>query len=143
MFPLLAALIAQATPTQAVEPSCAGGLISVPPGETCPFLLFFDSSKAEVTRDSAAALDKLLSDWRSGSFRRVILTGHGDLFGPAVANLRTSRQRAEVVRDWLNSRGIPLGAITIQAVGETRPLVATADGVREPQNRRVEARLER
>mgnify|MGYP000880585974 CR=1 FL=1 len=29
-------------------------------------------------------------------------------------------------------------AITISAKGETQPLVQTADGVREPQNRRVE-----
>ena len=29
-------------------------------------------------------------------------------------------------------------AITVQAFGESRPLVPTADGVREPQNRRVE-----
>jgi outer membrane protein OmpA-like peptidoglycan-associated protein len=28
--------------------------------------------------------------------------------------------------------------MVIQAFGESRPLVPTADGVREPQNRRVE-----
>jgi outer membrane protein OmpA-like peptidoglycan-associated protein len=28
--------------------------------------------------------------------------------------------------------------MAIQAFGESRPLVPTADGVREPQNRRVE-----
>nr|MDP9415782.1 flagellar motor protein MotB [Pseudomonadota bacterium] len=35
-------------------------------------------------------------------------------------------------------RGVPDGAITTEAFGESRPLVETADGVREPQNRRVE-----
>ncbi|MEA3048644.1 MAG: OmpA-OmpF porin, family, partial [Sphingomonadales bacterium] len=30
------------------------------------------------------------------------------------------------------------GVMTTQAFGESRPLVETADGVREPQNRRVE-----
>ena len=39
---------------------------------------------------------------------------------------------------YLAGRGIPDGAITTQAFGESRPLVETADGVREPQNRRVE-----
>jgi outer membrane protein OmpA-like peptidoglycan-associated protein len=29
-------------------------------------------------------------------------------------------------------------AISVAAFGESRPLVPTADGVREPQNRRVE-----
>ena len=35
-------------------------------------------------------------------------------------------------------RGIARQDISITAFGETQPLVATADGVREPQNRRVE-----
>jgi outer membrane protein OmpA-like peptidoglycan-associated protein len=34
--------------------------------------------------------------------------------------------------------GVPREAIVVTAYGETRPLVPTADGVREPQNRRVE-----
>ena len=34
--------------------------------------------------------------------------------------------------------GVPRAAITTQAFGESRPLMQTADGVREPQNRRVE-----
>ena len=38
----------------------------------------------------------------------------------------------------LAGRGVPDGSITTEAFGESRPLVDTADGVREPQNRRVE-----
>jgi OOP family OmpA-OmpF porin len=33
---------------------------------------------------------------------------------------------------------VPETAIATEAFGESRPLVDTADGVREPQNRRVE-----
>ncbi|SHK45425.1 hypothetical protein SAMN02745194_04951, partial [Roseomonas rosea] len=38
----------------------------------------------------------------------------------------------------LSRRGIARNQMSIQAFGESRPLVPTADGVREPQNRRVE-----
>jgi outer membrane protein OmpA-like peptidoglycan-associated protein len=38
----------------------------------------------------------------------------------------------------LERRGIQRSNISVQAFGESRPLVPTADGVREPQNRRVE-----
>ncbi|WP_205481479.1 OmpA family protein [Sphingomonas arenae] len=138
---LLAALIAQAPP---IAPgSCAGGLIAVAAGEPCPTLLFFDSSKAAITRDSAAALEQVISGWKTGAFRRVILSGHADLSGPSSANLRASRLRSMAVGDWLSSHGIPSTAITVQALGESRPLIPTADGVREPQNRRVEIRLMR
>jgi len=34
--------------------------------------------------------------------------------------------------------GVPKNVIDIQGFGETHPLVPTAEGVREPQNRRVE-----
>jgi outer membrane protein OmpA-like peptidoglycan-associated protein len=40
--------------------------------------------------------------------------------------------KAELVRD-----GVPAAAIGIEAFGDTKPLVATGPGVREPQNRRV------
>jgi outer membrane protein OmpA-like peptidoglycan-associated protein len=49
-----------------------------------------------------------------------------------------SQRRADSVRSYLAGRGIPDGSIATEAFGESRPLVETADGVREPQNRRVE-----
>lgn len=139
----LAALIAQAVSPIPPEPSCAGGWIAVAAGQPCPALLFFDSSKAEITRDSAATLERLVSEWRTGAFQRVTVSGHTDRSGPSGANLRASRQRAAAVGDWLSSRGVPATALTVEALGESRSLIPTADGVREPQNRRVEIRLTR
>jgi outer membrane protein OmpA-like peptidoglycan-associated protein len=40
---------------------------------------------------------------------------------------------AELVRD-----GVPRDEIAVMGYGEANPLVPTAKGVREPQNRRVE-----
>ena len=53
-------------------------------------------------------------------------------------NNALSQRRAEVVASELVARGISREEIGVTAFGESRPLVATADGVREPQNRRVE-----
>jgi outer membrane protein OmpA-like peptidoglycan-associated protein len=49
-----------------------------------------------------------------------------------------AERRNASVREYLTGRGIPGGAITSQAFGESMPRVPTADGVRELQNRRVE-----
>ena len=38
----------------------------------------------------------------------------------------------------LVSDGVPATAISVVGRGESQPLVQTTDGVREPQNRRVE-----
>jgi OOP family OmpA-OmpF porin len=46
------------------------------------------------------------------------------------------------VRGQLVQLGLPATGIVTFARGEEEPLVQTADGVREPQNRRVEIVLE-
>ncbi len=53
-----------------------------------------------------------------------------------------SLRRANVVKDALVRNAVPAQAIAVVGRGESQPLVATADGVREPQNRRVEIVLQ-
>jgi outer membrane protein OmpA-like peptidoglycan-associated protein len=49
-----------------------------------------------------------------------------------------SIRRANTVATELVKDGVPKAAIAIEGFGQTHLLVPTADGVREPQNRRVE-----
>ena len=49
-----------------------------------------------------------------------------------------SLRRANAVKDALVREGVPATGIAVIGRGESQPLVQTADGVREPQNRRVE-----
>ncbi|MFN5824392.1 MAG: OmpA family protein, partial [Sphingomonadales bacterium] len=53
-------------------------------------------------------------------------------------NVGLSQRRNATVRAYLESKGVPGGVIATEAFGESKPLVDTADGVREAQNRRVE-----
>ena len=139
---MLVFLAATALQTAPATVACPGGL-HASPAAPCPTLIFFDSSEANINRDAARALDEVVASWKTGGFSHVLLEGHSDLSGPTGANLRVARQRAEAVKDWLAERGVPAAAITVRSHGETRPFIPTADGVREPQNRRVAVRLER
>ena len=47
-------------------------------------------------------------------------------------------RRANAVKNELVKAGVPAANIVVVSRGESMPLVQTADGVREPQNRRVE-----
>ena len=67
-----------------------------------------------------------------------MLAGHADKSGSDSYNVGLSQRRADSVRAYLAGKGIPETAMSTEAFGESRPLVETADGVREPQNRRVE-----
>jgi Cu-Zn family superoxide dismutase len=103
-----------------------------------PFRIFFDWGKPELTKDAEAILNEAVTAYQSARPSRVEVAGHTDRSGPAGVNLVASRRRAEAVRAYLTGRGVPASAIHLSAFGENRPIVATEDGVREMQNRRVE-----
>ena len=110
--------------------------MATPDGVT---MVFFDWGKAEVTRDSEATLDKVAEDYRANP-APLSVTGHSDRSGPAGTNRRSSKQRAQIVANYLASKGVPKSAMTVEGSGEESPIIATEDGVREVQNRRVEIR---
>jgi outer membrane protein OmpA-like peptidoglycan-associated protein len=66
------------------------------------------------------------------------VNGYTDSSGSPAYNLKLSQRRADSVAKELVSDGVQRSEIDIHGYGETHPLVPTADGVREPQNRRVE-----
>ena len=69
---------------------------------------------------------------------RIEVNGYTDTSGTPRYNQGLSLRRARTVAAELVRDGVPQSAINVQGLGETNPLVPTADGVREPQNRRVE-----
>ena len=108
-------------------------------GDAGPTLIFFDWGKSELSGDAKASLDKVAERYRQAP-RRMTIDGHSDRSGSSGSNLVSSRIRAGQARDYLAANGIPVSAMTVRAYGESWPIIATADGVREVQNRRVEIR---
>lgn len=103
-----------------------------------PLLFDHDSDQPQ------AASYELLLVWASlvkvGGIQ-VTLEGHTDTSGTTSYNQDLSRRRAETVRSFMVRYGAPEDSIAIEALGETDPAVATGDGVRRQENRRVEMRL--
>ena len=100
--------------------------------------MFFDWDKSDITPEAATILDNAVSAYGNCANVPIMLAGHADRSGSVQYNVGLSERRNASVRSYLTSRGIPDGAITSQAFGESMPRVPTADGVRELQNRRVE-----
>jgi len=108
------------------------------PAPARTFLVFFDWDRADLTDRARQIIAEAALNARSVRSTRIEVSGHADRTGTAVYNQRLSVRRAEAVAGELVRRGIARNEMTIQGFGFDRPLVPTAMGVREPQNRRVE-----
>jgi hypothetical protein len=108
-------------------------------GATVPhsYLVFFDFNKSNLTPAAVKIVDQAAADAVAGKPSQITVTGHTDTVGSDAYNMRLSRRRAESVAAQLEKDGIPAGEIEIVAKGKRDLLVPTADGVKEPQNRRV------
>ncbi|MBS7789065.1 OmpA family protein [Roseococcus sp. SDR] len=108
------------------------------PAPARTFLVFFDWDRADLTDRARQIIAEAATNARTVRSTRIEVSGHADRTGSAAYNQRLSVRRAEAVAAELVRRGIPRNEMTIQGFGFDRPLVPTAMGVREPQNRRVE-----
>jgi OOP family OmpA-OmpF porin len=102
------------------------------------YLVFFAWDQADLSPVALSVLDQVQADYLRGRPARLVIAGHADRSGSASYNLSLSERRARAVARELAQRGIPGNALDVRCLGETQPRVPTEDGVREPQNRRVE-----
>ena len=131
----------QPKPTPVAEPAPAPAPAPEPaPAPDLPrsYLVFFDWDKADIRPDAAAIIRTAASNAGDMGVVRLNLTGHADRSGAQDYNMRLSQRRADAVKAMFLELGFKMEEISVVAKGETDPLVPTDDGVREPQNRRVE-----
>jgi OmpA-OmpF porin, OOP family len=102
------------------------------------YLVFFAWDQADLTPVTEAVLDQVAADYARGAPTRVRVAGHADRSGTEAYNQDLSEQRARNVARALVARGVPERALDVHGFGESQPRIPTEDGVREPQNRRVE-----
>ena len=125
----------------APPPAVPAAVPAPPPPPLHPprvFLVFFEFDRANLTSDGARVVEDAAGTFRAGGGARLMVTGYTDLSGSQQYNLDLSKRRAETVRAALTRDGVPSDAIAVAWRGKENPRVPTADGVREPQNRRVE-----
>ena len=102
------------------------------------FIVFFDFDKAAVTPEADRIIMQAAAAAKQTGAARIDLSGHTDMAGSDKYNMALSQKRADAVKAQLVKQGVPAGQIITVAKGESTPMVKTPDGVREPQNRRVE-----
>lgn len=108
------------------------------PAAAHPYVVFFDWNRATLTGASSTVLDEIAADMKKSGQSTIAIAGHADKSGLTPYNDALSQRRADAVAAALAVKGVPRARTTVSSYGESRPLVDTADNVREAQNRRVE-----
>jgi opacity protein-like surface antigen len=117
-----------------------GPLSPAPPVEAAArtYLVFFDWDRADLSTRARQIVAEAASASAHVQTTRIEVNGYTDLSGSAGYNKALSVRRGESVAAELVRDGVARDEIAVMGYGEANPLVATATGVREPQNRRVE-----
>ena len=102
------------------------------------YLVFFDWDRADLTDRARQIVAEAAAASTRVQTTRIEVQGNADRSGTPAYNQGLSLRRARAVAAELIRRGVPQAEIAVQGFGDTRPLVPTQAGAREPQNRRVE-----
>jgi len=101
------------------------------------FVVYFDWDRSDLTAEASSVITQAANYAKSGRPTRVLVVGHADTSGSAAYNVGLSNRRARTTADALVAQGVAGGVISLDGKGETQLARATADGVREPLNRRA------
>jgi OmpA-OmpF porin, OOP family len=133
-------------PKKAAAPAPAPAPVPAPPPPPAPVVqkvtlqanTLFDFDKSVVKPEGRKLLDRLVERAKELNLEVIIAVGHADWTGPEAYNQKLSERRAEAVKAYLVSKGIPAGKIYSEGKGETRPVASNKTREGRAQNRRVE-----
>ncbi len=117
-------------------------VIEKPPSPACEKnvsrLIFFEFDSYELPESAEDTVKFVSQNSGACQWTNISVVGHTDRAGSNAYNETLAMNRARAVADYLVSGGVDSGILKVDARGETQMREQTADGVRSPQNRRVE-----
>jgi outer membrane protein OmpA-like peptidoglycan-associated protein len=98
----------------------------------------FGFDRAELADEAKAALDAFADRLRTENKNVYVeIQGHTDNIGGEQYNLQLGEKRAEAVRRYLSTKGVPLHRMSVISYGETEPVADNSGRDGRSQNRRV------
>jgi outer membrane protein OmpA-like peptidoglycan-associated protein len=104
--------------------------------------VLFATGKYDLLPIARQKLDEVAKALLEQSFKSITVEGHTDVRGSASKNQTLSQQRAESVRTYLISRGLPSDKTKALGLGSTRPVADNDSPDGRANNRRVEIVVE-
>ena len=98
--------------------------------------VFFDFDKYNLKPAAIAELDKVYPVMVADTTSQFLISGHTDTVGSAAYNQKLSERRAQVVADYLESKGVSADRMTVTGFGFTQLSVQTPPNTPNAENRR-------
>ncbi len=100
--------------------------------------VLFERSKPVLLQSSYDELDMVADFMKENPKVEILLSGHTDNQGRHELNMKLSRERVNVVKDYLVKKGISDNRITSKGLGGTKPIADNDAEETRALNRRVE-----
>ena len=100
--------------------------------------IFFEFGKATLKAESYPELNRISEFFKTNKKVVSEISGHTDNVGSDEVNNKLSQERADVVRNYLLTQGVPAERITAKGYGKNKPKVANDTPENQAINRRVE-----
>lgn len=100
--------------------------------------VLFATAKSDLLPIAKEKLDQVAKALTDQGFKAIVVQGYTDSRGNAADNDRLSLRRAQSVRDYLVTRGIPSEKATAEGLGASKPVADNASADGRAENRRVE-----
>ncbi|MBX6394054.1 MAG: OmpA family protein [Burkholderiales bacterium] len=136
--PAVAPAPAPAEPAPAPAPAPAPVVVPEQQKVTLNADVLFDFDKYALRPEGRRELDDLVSKMQGLNLEVIIAIGHTDSIGTEAYNQKLSVRRAEAVKNYLVSKGIPADRIYTEGKGETQPVATNKTREGRQKNRRVE-----
>ncbi len=112
--PVVAPRVAEAAPAPAPKPVFERATFSVD--------VLFEFDKAVLKEEGQKQLDTLADQIRNVALDVVVGVGHADRIGHPDYNQKLSERRANAIKDYLMTKGIPANRLYAEGKGELQPV---------------------
>ncbi|MEO0387132.1 MAG: peptidoglycan-associated lipoprotein Pal [Pseudomonadota bacterium] len=99
--------------------------------------VFFSVDQHQLTPEATAVLDQQANWLLANAAGTITIEGHADEQGTRDYNIALSNRRAAAVRDYLVTRGVPDGRLTLVPFGKERPVEVCSTEACYSKNRRA------
>jgi outer membrane protein OmpA-like peptidoglycan-associated protein len=119
-----------------------GVAVAPKPKPGIPPVIYFNFDDAEVQPEAIQILDRWSEYLEANDQQKIEIGGHTCSLGDDLYNLILSKARADAARQYLVDKGISADRLSVAYYGEGKPAVPNDPVKGNPDNRRVEIKLQ-